>query len=63
MTAFKIDKQSGKLTEINKVSSNGWYTAAVGINSTGSQVVCANYIGATATLFNVRNDGGLHEAS
>lgn len=43
------------------VNAGGMYTAHVDINKAGDKVVCGNYIGANAAIFNVNKDGTLSE--
>ena len=61
VTSYSIDQDSGKLTLLNKVLSGGDYAAHVSINSAGTRVVCANYIGKTCAIFDVKEDGSLSE--
>lgn len=63
ISAFAIDRKSGKLTLLNQVASHGAGPCYVSLDQTGKYVLAANYDGGTVAVFPVLKDGRLREAS
>jgi 6-phosphogluconolactonase len=63
ISAFAIDRKSGKLTFLNQVSSHGAGPCYVSLDRTGKHVLTANYDGGSIAVFPVLKDGRLGEAS
>jgi len=63
VTAYSIDKASGKLTQLNQVSSGGPGPCHVAVDPTGKTVLVANYAGGSFASFPVQADGKLGEAA
>jgi 6-phosphogluconolactonase len=63
ISAFAIDRKSGKLTLLNQVSSYGAGPCYVSLDQAGKYVLAANYYGGNVAVFPVRKDGRLDEAS
>jgi 6-phosphogluconolactonase len=63
LTAFSIDPQTGRLTQLNAVTSKGGGPTHLSIDRTGKWVAAANYGGGSVVLFPVQNDGSLGEAT
>jgi 6-phosphogluconolactonase len=63
VTAFAIDRSTGKLTLLNQVSSHGANPVYVLLDKTTRYALIANYIGHTVATFPVLDDGRLGEAS
>jgi 6-phosphogluconolactonase len=63
VTAFAIDAKSGKLTELNKVSSRGGAPCHLVVDPTGKNVLVANYTGGNVAVLPVGADGKLKPAS
>jgi 6-phosphogluconolactonase len=63
VSAFAIDRASGKLTLLNQVASRGADPCYVTVDKTGKYVLVANYTGGSIAAFPIRGDGGLGEAS
>lgn len=63
VSAFAIDRKSGKLTFLNEVSSHGADPCYVTVDKTGKYVLVANYTGGSVATFPVLPDGRLGEAS
>ena len=61
ISSYSINQESGKLSFINRVSSEGAYSAHLDVNKSGTRVVCGNYKGASTSLFNINEDGSLSE--
>lgn len=62
VSAFAFDKTKGGLTFINKQSTGGPSPCYVSIDSTGKNVVVANYAGGNIALFKTAADGSLQPA-
>lgn len=62
VTAFSLDKASGKLTKINEVSSKGAGPCYVSLDNTGKNALIANYGGGSIAVCPIKGDGGLAEA-
>jgi 6-phosphogluconolactonase len=63
VSAFSIDQASGKLSFLNKVSSEGGGPCHVTVEKTGRRALIANYTGGSVAAFPVAGDGKLGEAS
>ncbi len=63
VSAFAIDRETGKLTFLNEVSSHGADPCYVSLDKTGKFVLVANYSGGSIAVFPVLEDGRLGEAS
>jgi 6-phosphogluconolactonase len=63
VSAFSIDRNTGKLTLLNRVSSMGGMPAHVSLDPTGRYLLVANYGGGSVAAFPVQKDGGLGKAS
>jgi 6-phosphogluconolactonase len=63
VSAFAIDRRTGKLTFLNEVSSHGAGPCHITLDKTGKYVLVANYDGGSVAVFPVLPDGRLVEAS
>jgi 6-phosphogluconolactonase len=63
VSAFRIDRKTGKLTFLNRVPSRGASPCALSVDHTGKYVLAANYGSGSIALFPIRADGSLAEAS
>lgn len=63
VSAFSIDRTSGKLTLLNEVASRGADPCYIIVDNTGKYVLVANYTGGSIAAFPVLADGKLGEAS
>ena len=63
VTAFAVNKDSGDLTLLNTVSSEGAGPAYVAVDPLGKHLLVANYAGGSLAVLPLRADGGLNEAS
>jgi 6-phosphogluconolactonase len=63
ITAFAIDRPSGKLTARNTVASRGADPCHLTVDKTGRHVLLANYTGGSVAVLPVEGDGMLGEAS
>lgn len=63
VSAFAIDRKTGKLTFLNEVSSHGADPCHVALDKTGKYLLVANYTGGSVAVFPVLPDGRLGEAS
>jgi len=63
VSAFSIDRTTGKLTFLNEVPSRGADPCYITIDKTGKWVLVANYTGGSVAVFPVLEDGRLGEAS
>lgn len=61
VSAYKIE-QTGLLQFLNKVKSNGAAPCHVSVNKAGDKIVVSNYIGGSASIYNISNNGKLNEA-
>ncbi len=50
---------TGKLTQIDQVSSRGGVPVHLDINRKGTLLTCANYIGASVSHYKIKADGRL----
>jgi 6-phosphogluconolactonase len=63
VSAFAIDRATGKLTLLNQVASRGGDPCYISLDKTGKHVLVANYGGGSVAVFPVLADGRLGEAS
>ena len=63
VSAFAVDKASGKLTFLNAVSSEGAGPAYVAAHPSGKYVLSANYADGSLTVLPVKPDGSLGAAT
>jgi 6-phosphogluconolactonase len=63
VSAFAIDRVTGKLTLLNEVPSRGADPCYITLDKTGKHVLVANYTGGSVAVFPVLDDGRLGEAS
>ncbi len=63
VSAFAIDRATGKLTLLNEVASKGADPCYITVDKTGKYVLVANYSGGSVAVFPVLEDGRLGEAS
>jgi 6-phosphogluconolactonase len=61
--AFAIDRQSGRLTLLNRRASGGATPAHLAVDPTGKLLIAANYTGGSVAAFPIADDGQLGEAS
>lgn len=63
VSAFSIDRATGKLTFLNEVPSRGADPCYIIVDKAGKHVLVANYTGGSIAVFPVQEDGKLGEAS
>ncbi|MGA2643370.1 MAG: lactonase family protein [Candidatus Sulfotelmatobacter sp.] len=63
VSAFSINRATGKLTLLNEVASKGADPCYISVDKTGNYVLVANYTGGSIAVFPVLEDGRLGEAS
>ena len=63
VTAFSIDATTGKLHQLNQVSSHGGGPCHLSLDKTGKMLMVANYGGGSVSAFPVHTDGTLGEAT
>jgi len=63
VSAFSIDKATGKLTLLNEVASKGADPCYITVDKTGKYVLVANYTSGSVAVFPVLEDGRLGETS
>ena len=63
VSAFSIDRATGTLTLLNRVSSRGADPCHLSIDRSGKWLFVANYSGGSVAAFPVRDDGTVGEAS
>lgn len=63
VSAFALDRQTGKLTPLNRVSSRGAHPCFVSLDKTERFLLLANYTGGSVAVLPVQEDGSLGEAS
>ncbi len=63
VSAFTIDRKTGRLTSLNQVSSKGGGPCYVTVDRSGRVVLIANYNTGSVAAFPIRPDGSLAEAS
>jgi 6-phosphogluconolactonase len=63
VSAFSIDRATGKLTFLNEVPSRGAGPCYLSVDTEGKHVLVANYSGGSIAVFPVLEDGRLREAT
>ena len=63
VSAFAIDRATGKLTLLNQQSSGGPAPCHIITDKAGRNVLVANYTGGSVAVYPVRQDGSLDEVS
>jgi 6-phosphogluconolactonase len=63
VSAFSIDRATGTLTLLNRVSSRGGGPCHLSVDASGKWLFAANYGGGSVSAFPVRDDGTLGDAS
>ena len=63
VTAYRVDRASGRLTRVNTISSQGAGPAHLSVHPSGKYVFVANYFGGTFAVLPVGSDGALGAAS
>jgi len=63
ISAFDIDRKSGKLTFLNQVSSRGADPCHATVDPSGKNLLVANYSSGTVAVFRLHDDGRVGEAS
>jgi 6-phosphogluconolactonase len=63
VAAFAMDRKTGKLTLLNRVSTKGSGPCFVSVDKSGKAVLVANYGSGSVALLPVKEDGSLAEAS
>lgn len=63
ISAYSIDRRSGQLKLLSRVSSKGEAPCHVSLDKAGKVVLAANYMGGNVAAFRVKDDGSIAEAS
>ncbi|MBM3728638.1 MAG: lactonase family protein [Acidobacteria bacterium] len=63
VTAFAIDRKSGKLTRINEAATKGGAPCHLNVDKTGRNLLTANYGNGSVAVFPVNPDGSVRETS
>lgn len=63
VTAFAVDSQSGRLTQLNQVSSLGTDPCFISFDKTGKYALVANYTSGSVAVFPVLEDGRIGKAT
>jgi 6-phosphogluconolactonase (cycloisomerase 2 family) len=63
VSAYSIERSSGRLTALNTVSSQGAGPAHLSVHPSGKYVLVANYAGGTVAVLPIRPDGSLGDAT
>ncbi|MHC1764234.1 MAG: lactonase family protein [Verrucomicrobiia bacterium] len=63
VSAFSMDRASGKLTLLNQQSSGGGAPCHLNVDATGKFVLIANYTGGSCAVFPIEADGRLAPSS
>ena len=63
VSAFSIDRATGKLTFLNEVSSRGADPCYAVVDKTGKYVLVANYTSGSVAVFPIHDEGSLGDAS
>ena len=63
VTAFALDRKTGKLTQLDEVASHGADPCYISFDKTGKFALVANYTGGTVAVFPLSADGHIGEAS
>ncbi|MGV3663123.1 MAG: lactonase family protein [Prosthecobacter sp.] len=59
ISAFSIDKKTGKLTPINQSATSGMGPCHVGLDKTGKMAVISNYGNGTLSSYSIKEDGSV----
>jgi 6-phosphogluconolactonase len=62
VSAFLMDRSSGKLTFLNEIASRGAAPAHIAVDHTGKYVAVSNYNGGNLAVFPILGDGKLGDA-
>ena len=62
VSAFSIDRETGKLTFLNEVPSRGADPCYIIVDKAGKNVLVANYTGGSVAVFPIGEDGRIGEA-
>jgi 6-phosphogluconolactonase len=62
-SAFSIDRESGRLTLLNQMSSGGTGTCYARVDLTGRNLLLANFGGGSVSVLPINTDGSLRPAS
>lgn len=63
VTAFRLDKRRGKLTELNRQSSVGQHPCHIALDRTGKWAAVGNYSSGTVTVLRIREDGNFGDST
>ncbi|MFX3634193.1 MAG: lactonase family protein [Candidatus Pristimantibacillus sp.] len=63
VASFKIDKETGKLSVLNRQLTHGAHPCYISTDVEGKALFAANYTGGNAALLPIAEDGSLEEAS
>lgn len=63
VTAFAVDAQSGKLKQLNQVSSLGTDPCFISIDKTGKYLLVANYTSGSVAVFPIEADGSIGKST
>ena len=63
VSAFSVDRATGKLTFLNEVRSRGADPCYIIVDKAGKHVLVANYTGGSVAVFPIQADGKLGEAT
>src|SRR6204780_3844574 len=63
VSAFSIDRATGKLTFLNEVASRGADPCYISVDKSGKYVLVANYTGGSVAVFPILEGGKLGEAT
>ena len=63
VTAFAIDAQSGRLKQLNQVSSLGTDPCFISIDKTGKYLLVANYTSGSVAVFSIQDDGSVGKST
>lgn len=63
VSAFKVDRQTGKLAFINRQGTGGKNPVHLAIDPSGRHLVVSNHIGSSLAVLPIRADGGVGELS
>ncbi len=63
VSAFALDRKTGKLTPLNKVSSKGGMPCHLNTDKTGKMLAVANWSTGSVATFQIKADGSLSEST
>ena len=63
VSAFSVDRATGKLTFLNEVESKGADPCYIIVDKAGKHVLVANYTGGSIAVFPIKDDGSLGPSS